>query len=141
MDITIPKTLLINDQSASCNTFQIDNLAAQQSDNAVSSSSSSADAGNDDDDDLDELFHAADMNYQRKIDTNSFLSICDACEIIIKLSRRLNLDKSCNSNKKVIYYCTECLTHLTTPQQTICSPNCALNNKYRPFSNVSELTK
>ncbi|CAF4465653.1 unnamed protein product, partial [Rotaria sp. Silwood2] len=168
MDITIPKTLLINDQSASCNTFQIDNLAAQQSDNAVSSSSSSADAVNDDDDDLDELFHAADMNYQRKIYTNSFLSICDACEIIIKLSRRLNLDKSkttillngirsllpsdnnlprtivglmkilggFNNNKKVIYYCTECLTHLTTPQQTICLPNCALNNKYRPFSNL-----
>ncbi|CAF3787006.1 unnamed protein product [Rotaria sordida] len=170
MDITIPEPLLINDQSASCNTFQIDTLAAQQSDNAASSSLSSAD-GDNDDGDLDELFHAADMNYQQKIYTNSFLPIHDACEIIIKLSRRLNLDKSkttillngirsllpsdnklprtivglmktlgFNNTKKVIYYCTECLTRLTTPQQTTCSPNCTLNNKYRPFSNVSELT-
>lgn len=45
-----------------------------------------------------------------------------------------------DNRKKVAYYCVECLTRLHTPQQTHCSSNCSLNNIYRSFSNVSELT-
>ncbi|CAF3744588.1 unnamed protein product [Rotaria sp. Silwood1] len=65
----------------------------------------------DDDDDLEELRRMTDINYLR-----------------------------INYKKKVIYYCAECLAHLETPQQTTCSSNCPLNNNYRPFSKVSELT-
>lgn len=37
-----------------------------------------------------------------------------------------------------MYHCVKCLARLTTPQQTTCSLDCSLNDKYRPFSNVSE---
>jgi hypothetical protein len=91
MDISIQKPLLISDQPSSYDTFPVDNLASEQPDNVVYISSCSED---DNEDDLDELVHETDVNYQRKIYTDSILSIRDACEIIIKLSRRLNLDKS-----------------------------------------------
>ena len=43
--------------------------------------------------DVEDLAHSTNTNYQGKIYLDSHLSIYEACQIIIKLSRRLNLDK------------------------------------------------
>jgi hypothetical protein len=90
MDVSEPHPLSIDDQSFSHNLFPTDDIASDESNNSVSDASSSED----DDADVEGLVHKTDVNHQRKIYANSFLSIYDACQIIIKLSRRLNLDKS-----------------------------------------------
>ncbi|CAF0773384.1 unnamed protein product [Rotaria sordida] len=173
MDVFTSHSSLTTDPSLHA-LYQIDDPSSQQPNNTADFSSSYED----DDDDLNELCRTSDINYQRKLYTGTFLSLHDACQITIKLARRLNLDKKktnillkgihallpqdnklpkttvglmkilahpifdlgINNDKKVIYYCAECLTCLETPQQTTCSPNCPLNNNYRPFSNASELT-
>jgi hypothetical protein len=92
IDISDSNPILINDQPPLFDTQVIDNTISQQPNTAVSIPSSNEE--DDDDDDFEELVRANDVNYQRKIYNGSFLSVRDACETIIKLSRRLNLDKS-----------------------------------------------
>jgi hypothetical protein len=48
----------------------------------------------DDDNDIDEFINEHDLNNQTKLFTSSPLSVRDACFIIIKLARRLNLNKN-----------------------------------------------
>ncbi|CAF3371375.1 unnamed protein product [Rotaria sp. Silwood2] len=48
----------------------------------------------DDNDDIDEFIFSYDMNNQTKLFASSPLSIHEACLIIIKLARRLNLNKN-----------------------------------------------
>ncbi|CAF5121678.1 unnamed protein product [Rotaria sp. Silwood1] len=69
--------------------YQIDDASPQQSKNTADSSSSYED----DDDDLEELRRMTDINYLRKIYNSGSLSLYDACQITIRLARRLNLDK------------------------------------------------
>ncbi|CAF3491266.1 unnamed protein product, partial [Rotaria sp. Silwood2] len=168
MNLPMSDPSLQNDYRDFNDLIKLNKIASQQENNSATNLSSSSE---EDDADLDELIRATDVSYQCKVYANSFLSIHDACELIIKLSRRLNLDKNkakillhgirlllpndnklprtlegllkvlgINNNKKVVYHCTECLTYLNTPQETKCSSDCQLNNKYRSFSNVSELT-
>ncbi|CAF3399224.1 unnamed protein product [Rotaria socialis] len=42
-------------------------------------------------------------------------------------------------SKKVIYYCCECLSRLTNPEQKTCVDGYSLNNVRRPFRNVIEV--
>lgn len=44
--------------------------------------------------DVEDLVRSTDANHQRKIYLHSHVSIYEACQTIIKLSRRLNLDKN-----------------------------------------------
>ncbi|CAF4393660.1 unnamed protein product [Didymodactylos carnosus] len=92
MDVPLAYPLSVDDQLSSHDLFQKDDLASQQQNNITFAESTSND--DDDDADLDELIRASDVNYERKVYTDSFLSIHNACEIIIKLARRLNLDKN-----------------------------------------------
>ncbi|CAF4503456.1 unnamed protein product [Rotaria socialis] len=48
----------------------------------------------DDDDDIDEFIFSCDMNNQTKLFSSSPLSIRESCLVIIKLARRLNLNKN-----------------------------------------------
>ncbi|CAF4047187.1 unnamed protein product [Rotaria magnacalcarata] len=124
----------------------------------------------DDDDNINEYIHLHDHNNQTKLFSSCPLSIREACLAIIKLARRLNLDKSgikillndirrlfpsdlklprsvqglmkiigFDYSKKVIYYCCECLSRLTNPEQKTCVDGCSLNNVRRPFRNVIEV--
>ncbi|CAF1385158.1 unnamed protein product [Didymodactylos carnosus] len=93
MDVPLAYPLSMDDQLSSHDLFQKDDLASQQQNNITFAESTSND-DDDDDADLDELIRASDVNYERKVYTDSFLSIHNACEIIIKLARRLNLDKN-----------------------------------------------
>ncbi|CAF3949437.1 unnamed protein product [Rotaria sp. Silwood1] len=47
--------------------------------------------------------------------------------------------ESFDCSKQVYYYCWQCLSHLNTPEQAICTDGCLFNNKRRPFMNVIEL--
>ena len=90
MDVSIPNLSTSNAILPSNSTDYIDNAAAPQTDNVLHATSSEEDY----DTDVEDLVREMDVNYQRKVYPDSHLSTYEACQIIIKLSRRLNLDKS-----------------------------------------------
>ena len=63
-------------------------LQAESSDDPIDTEAESSD------DDIDEIINAYDFNNQTKLFTGSPVSVREACFIIIKLSRRLNLDRN-----------------------------------------------
>ena len=91
MNLSMSDSSLSNDYRNLNDLTRINKIALQQENNSTTYLSSSRE---EDDADLDELIRAADVNYQCKIYANSSLSIHDACELIMILSRRLNLDKN-----------------------------------------------
>ena len=91
MNLSMSDSSLSNDYRNLNDLTRINKIALQQENNSTTYLSSSRE---EDDADLDELIRATDVNYQCKMYANSFLSIHDACELIMRMSRRLNLDKN-----------------------------------------------
>lgn len=90
MDIPILHSLSTGHLSSAYETNPAADISLKQTLNVVYVLPSS----DEDDTDVEESISATDVNYQRKIYAGSSLSIYDACEMVIKLSRQLNLDKS-----------------------------------------------
>lgn len=89
METPVASAMFDDDLPISLPSFQTEDAEAELFDDATNSSSS-----DDNEADVHELLRATDANYQRKIYHGSSLSIYDAGKAIIKLARRLNLDKT-----------------------------------------------
>lgn len=90
MNIPISHSTSTDYLSSAYDTNPVVDISSKQSENIMHVLPSS----DEDDADVEELIRATDVNYQRKLYTDSSLSVYDACEMVIKLSRQLNLDKS-----------------------------------------------